>query len=261
MTFNADLWVDMKRSYTVRAIMTPLKSLTCWENGSEKKACVGEDGDLRYDVIPIVKESKIIGLMTKNEPFKLQPLEKDWLVTHDSPIPDLVDIFITTNKPAFLVLYGNEVIGIVSPADLNKLPTRIYFYSLIGEVELILSNLIRDETDITTDIILERLDEIRSGEILERLERLRIENVEIDVIHLLYFSDIIKIIAKTPSLRKKLGYHSEKQAERGLKRINDLRNKTMHLVKPILEKMPYDLDILQDQLHRVNRIINLTRHH
>ena len=250
-------WSELDQMYQVHLIMTPTEGMTCWEVNGSRDGCIGKDGELIYDVIPVMEKGQIIGVMTKDKPFEVQILERDWLITHDTPISELVGLFISTRRPAFLVYSNHEIVGIVSVADLNKLPARTYVYTLIGDVELQLSNLIRCETSLSTEQILSLISGTRLAEIQTRLVELQAHNVDIDVIQLLYLSDMLSIIEKSRVLRVCLGYRSRQHAETELGGINDLRTKTMHLVKPLIEVMPDDLQSLNDRLNRIEYILNL----
>lgn len=252
---NPRLWFYLNQLYPVQLIMTPFESLNCWELGGPKDECIGEDGALKYDVLPVKRKGQITGVMTKEKPFEVQPLENNWLITHDTPISELVRLFVTTSKPAFLVFAHHEVVGIVTPADLNKLPARIYIYSLIGDVELQLSHLIHTEPGMTAEKILRLIGRERSENIRSIVEELRDQNVDLDVIQLLYFSDMLTIIQKTEALRKRMGYASRKEAEQGLSGINELRIQAMHPVKPLLKVMPSDLHTLNNRMEKMELIL------
>jgi hypothetical protein len=237
--------------------MTPAESLTYWDPESSNESCFQEDGNLKYDVIPVKKDGQISGFITNDRPDEIKQLERKRLITHDSPISELVSLFLETLLPALFVISRQEIVGLVTPADLNKLPTRIYIYSLIGEVELQLSNLIRQERRITPEEILSLISKDRSYDVRSLMETLDDQNVDIDIYQLLYLSDMLSIIQKTKVLREGLGFSSRKEAEHGLSGINDLRSQTMHLVKPLLSKMPKDLHTLDTRLARIRHVLDI----
>ena len=251
------LWADINQSFPVRLIMTPAESLSYWDPKSSNESCFQEDGKLKYDVIPIKSDGQISGLITNDKPHEIKQLERKWLITHDAPISELVSLFLTTLIPAFFVISRQEIVGLVTPADLNKLPTRVYIYSLIGDVELQLSNLIRKEQSITPEEILGLISKERSEEIRNVMKKLGTQNVDIDIFQLLYLSDMLSIIQKTKVLREYLGFSSRKEAEHGLSGINELRSQTMHLVKPLLSKMPQDLHTLDMRLARIRNVLDI----
>ncbi len=255
MTDSA-LRTNLRKLYTVEFIMTPYESLTFWDLEGLNASCITDDGKLKFDVIPVKKDGQITGVKTALSDGKIQPLKMDWLITHDMPISELVELFVSTQKPGFLVYKYHDIIGIVTPADLNKLPARTYIYTLIGDVELKLSELIRSEPELNEGKILTTISKARSRNIKCRINKMLEQNVDVDIIELLYLSDMLTIIKKTESLRKSLGFTSMNQVKQGLSGINDLRTCTMHLVKPLLEKMPGGLIILNKRLQRIHRILN-----
>jgi hypothetical protein len=254
---RSNLWDEVNQAYTAKLIMTPRSSTTSWELGSDRKPYLNPGGSLIYDVIPVTKNDETIGFMTKDKPFEVQLIEKGWFVTRDTPISDLVNLFTETKRPAFFVIYRHEIVGILTPADLNKLPARTYIYSLIGDVELMLSELIRIEANVSQNDILKNIGKERSNEIQKSLSKLQTQNVDTEIIQLLYLSDLLNIVQKVPILRERLGFSSRKKAEEGLSGINELRIRTMHLVKPVLSKMPDDLYSLQRRLSRIQSILTL----
>lgn len=252
---KSNMWEDINQAYTAKLIMTPLSSLLCWEIGNNPDEYLDLDGALKYDVVPVKEKGKIIGFMTKEEPFKSQTIEKGWIVTQDTPISDLVNLFAEHNKPAFFVFYRDELAGILTPADLNKLPARTYIYSLIGDVELMLGGLIRTDSRLSHDDILGAVLPEHARAINNTLNELQKQNVDVDITQLLYLSDMLSIVQTASALCKRLGFMSRTEAENGLKGINNLRNRTMHLVKPLLSKMPDDLISLRESLARIQSIL------
>ena len=49
-------------------------------------------------------------------------LTDDWLISADTSVPALLDAFIHAQEPGTPMFQRQEVIGLVTPADLNKLP-------------------------------------------------------------------------------------------------------------------------------------------
>ena len=94
---KSNLWDDINEAYTAQLIMTSLSSVVCWEIGSSQDAIINPDGSLKYDVIPVNSQGNLIGFMTKEKPFETQSIEKGWIITQDTPISDLANLFGETN--------------------------------------------------------------------------------------------------------------------------------------------------------------------
>jgi hypothetical protein len=134
-----------------------------------------------------------------------------------------------------LVFQRQRVItGIVTPADLNKAPARTFFYNLIAELEMVIASLVEDcfknrQYEISRLLSSERKQDIEDA-VTEMVETDR----EIEIIHLLYLSDLVKILRKEESLRKSLDFESSSQVKNELGSLVDLRNDLVHPVRLIL---------------------------
>jgi hypothetical protein len=167
------------------------------------------------------------------------------LVSRDTAIPDLLQILLESGRPGFLVFQRQDVVGLFTPADLNKLPVRVYLYFLIGEVELALTLQIRSHFAAKPEQALQMLSAKRRGELEEQIAGLTEQNIGVDPVQLLRLSDVINIAAKHEPLRSRLGFSSRRAVENALGGLNDLRNRTMHPVRPLLTRIPEDLERLR----------------
>jgi hypothetical protein len=52
-----------------------------------------------------------------------------------------------------------------------------------------------------------------------------------------------------------LGFSSRRATEKALGGLNDLRHQTMHLVRPLLERVPEDLVKLQERVSRTRDLL------
>lgn len=236
---------------TVSDLMTPWEFIiTVEKNNLEGK----EIGDLEYDLTPVVENKKIVGVLEKGI-NKIQPFSEKWIISHDTSVPELIYLFSITKQKAFMVLAKKDIIGIVSPADLNKSQARVFIYHLIGELELELSFLVRSKFGYDSEGILAYLKKKRKKELLKNNVELKNGNSQIDIIQQLYLSDFVDIISKDKSLRDEMGFPSIRKAAKVLGGLNELRNQTMHVVKPLVKSVPEGIYELQDRLNRINDIL------
>lgn len=242
---------NLSEVFTAQDLMTPKDRLSVQDLDLQDQ--FAPSAAQPYDVIPVVKRDRIVGVLEKGVP-EVQPLSDRWLISRDTGIPDLVNLFATTQQKAFLVLHKQDVIGLVSPADLNKLPARVFIYNLIGELELGLTQLIASQFENGRDSLIELLSAGRQEELREIRDELLSGNADVDLLQYLYLSDLINIIAKQPELRKSLGFSSRKSAENYMNGLNALRNQTMHFVRPLLQNVPEDIDKLHQHIQRVEEI-------
>ena len=237
-------WGLLRQVFTVETIMTPRRDLLTGVRGADLAPVRAEARQRRFDLLPLTQEGRIVEVV-RAAGGAPEPLTDRWLVAHDTPIPDLLQIFLASGRPGFFVFQRQEVGGLVTPADLNKLPVRVYLYFLIGEVELALTLLIRDQFAAQPEQALQMLSSKRQRELEAQLAALTEENIGVDPVQLLRLSDVINIVAKHEGLRSQLGFASRRAVEKALGGLNDLRNRTMHPVRPLLAHLPDDMERLQ----------------
>ncbi|MCF6192552.1 MAG: hypothetical protein L3J76_05420 [Candidatus Hydrothermae bacterium] len=158
--------------YTVELIMTPREKLVvetcktvvepCKTATNEKSKGVkaqeeakkDEQNEQNFDCIPLIDDqNQIVGLnifencadSSSGDPkkWKVVPLSEKWIIAHDTSIYQLVEDFAEQRTCCYLVAKENKIAGIVTPADLQKIPARAYFYALAAQLEQLLGDSIR----------------------------------------------------------------------------------------------------------------------
>jgi hypothetical protein len=238
----------IRNAFTVEYIMTPREWL---ETASDKPAL---RFDPCYDVIPKTEGEQIVGLWVLCEgEYVPEPITEDWIVAHSTPIHELIRLFSKPDsKPAYLVVNGARVDGIVSRADLNKVARRTYLFTLIGEPEYKLGVLIRaylQAKGMPEEQVLQYLSEGRQEKIRARHQQMQSENADLWYIDVLELIDIVEIVIKNQELREQLGFSSKSHAEKELKSIERLRNSVAHPVRKM-----YPVIKIEEVLHRVEQI-------
>jgi len=237
-------WGLLRQVFTVETIMTPRSDLLTGEQGTDIASVRAEARRRRFDLLPITQDGRIVEVLLVKAGER-EPLTDRWLVSRDTAIPDLLQILLESGRPGFLIFQRQDVVGLVTPADLNKLPVRVYLYFLIGEVELALTLQIRRHFAAAPEQALHMLSTKRRAELEEQIAGLTEQNIGVDPVQLLRLSDVINIAAKHEPLRSQLGFSSRRAVESALGGLNDLRNRTMHPVRPLLSQVPEDMERLQ----------------
>lgn len=248
---EVNLHEAIRDAFTVEYPMTPRERL---QTASE---CPAPQSDPCYDVIPRTAGERIVGLWVLREgEYVPEPLTEEWMLAHSTPIREVIRLFSESSaKPAYLVVNGARVDGIVSRADLNKVACRTYLFTLIGELEYWLSKLIRRHfRGVPEEKVIELLPD--KGQATLRSERQRLQNDSADIgyIDILSFADIVNIVAKDETLREQLGYQSRNQVEKDLNGLVRLRNDVAHPVR----KMGF-LSGTNDTSQRLERVETLLR--
>lgn len=239
--------------FAAEDLMTSVDILEFAEPGDLEKA-EAKAKEKRYDVLPVVENERIVGVFQSGS-TDYEPLTEKWLISRDTPIPDLLTLFVETGRPGFLVLYRQEVVGLVTPADLNKLPVRVYIYNVLSEVELKLAALIQAHFQGDSTRLHQALGDERWTVITRNNEALKKGNVDIDPVQLLYLNDLVNLVFTDESLQAKF----EPLSKKALSKIVKLRNQTAHPVRALLGQVPKDLrklhkrlSVSQEVLHRLS---------
>lgn len=235
----------LEETFTAKTIMTPRSELMCWEGGTDLEAFRERARERHFDFAPVTEGDRIVGVLDV-ENAETEPLTDRWLVCHDTGIPHLLALFSDSECPGLLAFQRQEVVGLVTPADLNKMPSRVYFYHLIGALEMALAAWVQRRFRGHAQDILPLLSKKRQEQLREQQQELIEGNADIEIVERLYLSDLINIVRKQEDLRRDLGFSSRNAAKRATSGLNDLRNCTMHVVRPLIEAVPDDLT----QLHR-----------
>ncbi len=243
---------EMISLFTAAQIMTPRADWVTWKRDGPRHHVLDEDRRLRFDVIPVVEDDKVVGLIT-DPSFVVRPLTLEWCLTYDVPIERLIAFFIEREKPACFLLSGDGFAGLVTPADLNKAGARTAFYLRLAELEMQLAVFIRSH-GISEAEVLNELSEDHRKEIERKQIELAEKDVDVSVFEMLYLSDMLNIIAKSNPLRGKLGFSSRSAFERATSGLNDLRNRVMHPARPVLQDTRDDLHTLYERITRMARL-------
>jgi len=240
----------LRQKFTASLIMTPREKWVYWPGGNSRENFLDENGNLIYDVIPVIKEQKVVGII-RDRTFKIHPLTLDWCLTHDAMFDDLLKFFIEKQKPACFLLKRDDFIGLVTPADFNKAPARTACYFRLAELEMRLAQFIGFRVE--EDKILNALPAKRKDKILKSYNSTLSGNVDVSLVERLYLTDLLEVVKKT-GLFELLGYRSKTQFHRGTQGLVKLRNQVMHPVRPLVENDREALQHLYDRLCLIDRL-------
>lgn len=239
------MWDLLGEVFTVESLMSPRNRLLTLHDGIDDLTHIRNEAiKRRFDIVPVEENDQITSVMVIDT-GTTRPLSDHWLISRDTSIPDLLTCFVVSKRPALLVLYKQDVIGLVTPADLNKLPSRAFFYHLIGELEIKSAKLIRQFGMGEVEDVMSVIGNKKRKASIQKLVE---GNADIDIIELLYLKELFMLIQKNEYIRSKLDFSTMEEARKSFIQINDLRNQTMHLVRPLLEKIPNDLNKLHDRV-------------
>jgi hypothetical protein len=239
---------------TAQDLMTPYRDLLVAEAGLGWDLVLAEAAERRYDVVPHREYGCITGIVRVST-GEMEPLTPRWLLSSDTSMPDLLETLAESDPAVRLVLYGDEVVGLVSAADLNKLPMRAYLYHVVGLLELSIATFVRQKHRGDLMELVELLCGKKRRSVLGHLEGMTEGNADVDPVQLFDLSDLITCLEKSEKCRGPLGYVSRNQAHDVIGGLNELRNGTMHLVRPVIASVSEDSGKLRDRVARAWELI------
>jgi hypothetical protein len=233
---------------TAHAILEPLKSsLADVPVEGVTQALKQRD----FDVAGVKNEpnGRVVGWVTR-ESLKLghvrdymQPITTEQLIADGTPLPMLLKVLRRTLYT--FVLVGPEVAGIVTRADLNKPPVRIYLFGLVSLLEMHLSFWVQAEYPDES-----WQSELSAGR-FEAAKRIRDErrkrNQDPFLYQCLQFCDKRDLLVAKQTLREQLGLGTSAAALAFFKKAEDLRNVLAHSQQDLVDGSSWEdlIDIVQ----------------
>ena len=251
--------IDRTVGYTVKEIMTPTDKLRCWTGEEEKRdALIKEAIEKDYTYIPVKKEGSITGLITLSQLRKKspnRPITAKWLIAADTPILKLIQLFASRDhkkRENFLVLQESQIIGLVSPADLNQISSRGSVYLLVAHFEASLAMLIRhilkyDEKLYATAFPLHRSNYLNRAQ--KHQKQNSKEDIKLDLLHYVFLDDLIAIAANNGEIRELLQLPDLPTAARELDVIS-VRNAVSHTANIFIGSRE-NIDAINDTCERL----------
>ena len=159
-----------------------------------------------YDFIPVKKEGKIIGVLERNLESEneiadhvedhLRHLDDGILIESNEYLYELINSFPSTSYFR-LVVRGSKIDGIITRSDFLKLPVRVYAFSLISELELLMKRIIQIKWKNNSNGWLDLLSPKRKEKINKAYENFKKMRMEPDLLEFTFFEDKGTILKKS----------------------------------------------------------------
>jgi len=252
----ADLRSVLGAGIVLRTIFEPLQCCPSDAPANDIKRILDERG---FDVagVQAVQNGPVIGFVVRETlrsgsvKEHTSPMKADHLISDATPLCDLLAVL--REKERVFVRVGSEVKGIVTRADLNKPPVRVYLFGLVSLLEMHLQFWVRRA--YADESWKQKLKKDRLG----AAEKLQVDrrgrNDEITVLDCLQFCDKCDLFLASKELRAKLGLASKGQAERVLKGAEALRNRLAHSQQDLVQGSSWKAQIeliekIEELVHR-----------
>jgi len=186
-----------------------------------------------YDAAPVYDDDDPVGFLHVNDVTTeddgdslddhLTPLTIEYMISGDAMFPAVLSALI--ESPVYFLGGHNHVSGVLTRADLNTAPARIYLFDRITYLEEHFRELILDTAPNwkNTPVTVEELDAIES-----RYEDAQVANVALEEIHYAQFSTLETIVTNVESCWDACGFTTKGAADSRLHEITELRNDVAH---------------------------------
>jgi hypothetical protein len=214
-------------SFTARDVAEPLAS---FDAEADSAAVCAFMSDREFDVVGIRRAGQMVGYVAKDS------LEQGSCGQYlrefggATVLPDTAALLTVVMKLKnadflFLTILG-KVGGIVTRADMQKPPVRMWLFGMVTLVEMRFAELI--ERHSPGDSWKKFLSEGRQQKAQALLEERSRRNQKLHLVDCLQFSDKGQIIARNEDIRNLTVFASRSQAEEATKRLEQLRNNLAH---------------------------------
>jgi hypothetical protein len=186
----------------------------------------------------------------------LQTLTSEHLISDSTPLANLLSIFKTRER-AF-VLVGQHVRGIITRADLNKPPVRVYLFGLVSLLDMHLTYWVT--TSYPADSWKEHLSAARITKAETLLADRQSRRQQTDLVDCLQFCDKRDLILARNDLRDSLGLGQKKAAEKFLVKAEKLRDLLAHSQKDLTEgsswvELVEVVEVVEAVVHRSDELV------
>jgi hypothetical protein len=251
--------LNRETGYTVREIMTAGEDLLFWTEDESQRAEVIHRARLSgITYIPVKRNGIIIGVITCDAleaQQSYEPLTTAWLIAADTPILRLIELFAEKSDRVFMVLQSSDIVGLVAPSDLNKIPARASVYLLLAHFEAALTGLVRrivgeDEVAFTPYFTAERLGKLKKDQ-----QDAKARDIDLPLLHYLYLFDLRTVVSKDERLYRRLGFPTRpdrsaaQEAEDAIS-FSAIRNPVSHLTNLLISSRE-DLAAVNDACERL----------
>jgi len=184
-----------------------------------------------YDIIPVKKNGKFIGYVERNLLSKTREIEPairqitlDVVVSSDTHVHEMIDLF--QKSRFFFVNKANELVGLVTYADLDKIPIRVWLFILICKFEFALLQLIKNFYKGSS--WLEKFTPERREKITKLFNEKRKQDIDISLEDCLNLGEMIELLECDDKLRSLAGYDTRSSCKSECSGLETLRNNVMH---------------------------------
>lgn len=159
----------------------------------------------------------------------LKNIDPELLISDSTPIADIFTTLI--NRDFSFILYGKHIIGIITKADVNKPPVRIYLFGIISLFEMHLNSWINhfypgDSWEL-------EVSEKRIRDAHDIYKKRKGNNQDLSLLECIQLCDKRDLLVKSEDFREDFDI-SRKQFDSFVKQVEKIRNELAHSQNSII---------------------------
>lgn len=192
----------------------------------------GVKSDINGPVIGYVKTNELGGDTFKNY---VRKIEISNVVSDSTPLANIINLF-NDNEFVF-VLSGNQINGIITKADINKPPVRIYLFGMVSLLEMHLNLWISHHYPNETWQGLIKEDRVTKAE--DVFEKRKGDNQELSLLECIQLCDKKEILKNSDNFLETFDF-SKKEFQNFINRAEKIRNELAHSQISIISSMKWN---------------------
>lgn len=215
------------RSLTVRDIAEPLPSFDSETPADQVRAALERH---HLQIAGVREDGFIAGYLVIDELGEgpcaqfCHPIQEAKILSGNAHLSELV--VALDQVPYFFVNFLGEISGIVTRADLDDPPVRMWLFGLITLIEMRFLTLIKRRfPDDGWQQYLSN-NRLEKAAVLQQERQRRKQDPQL--LECLQFSDKAQIVIRDEQLRQQIGFQYRRQAEQAIKNLEKLRNNLAH---------------------------------
>ena len=172
-----------------------------------------------------------------NDDFKtyIMKINLECLISDSTPIAELFTVL--SSKQYCFVVYGNDITGIITRADINKPIVRIYIFGIISLIEMHLNAWISHFYPNNTWV--SKVHKVRMKKAKEVYEQRKGNNQELTLLECLQLCDKRDLLKRTDSFIEIFDF-SKSSFETLLGRTEKIRNELVHSQNSIISNLKWN---------------------
>jgi hypothetical protein len=188
--------------------------------------------DLEKKVIGYINTAELEGGVVEQY---CREIKIDQVISDSTPLASLLNI-LQANELLY-VNHGAKIVGIITKADLNKPPVRVYVFGMLSLFEMHLNSWVRH--DYPDNCWHEKISEQRLIKAQEIYDQRMQNNQDLTLLDCLQLADKRDLLAKSQAFKERFKF-SKQGLERFIKNAEKIRNEVAHSQDSIIACMPWE---------------------